>query len=106
MNVLIVEPGQDPKSAEIENTLAAKQTVVGGLIEMVCPPSHTDDAVILCNEEGKFNGSMPNRPICLEDGTPYDVIFGTFMICRAPADSEDFDELTEAQIETYAEMYR
>ena len=106
MKILIVEPGQNPKPAEIKNTLAAKQAVVGGLIEMVCPPNHIDDAVILCNEEGKFNGSMPNRPIRLEDGTPYDVIFGTFMICRAPADSEDFEELTESQIELYKELYR
>lgn len=106
MKILIVEPGQNPKTAEIENTLAAKQTVVGGLIEMVCPPNHADDAVILCNEEGKFNGSMPNRMIRLEDGTPYDVIFGTFMICRAPSDTEDFDGLTEDQIKMYVEMYR
>ncbi|MBQ6501533.1 MAG: DUF3846 domain-containing protein [Mogibacterium sp.] len=105
MRVLIVEPNREPKVAEIENTLEAKQSIVGGFIEMACPPSHSDDAVIICNEEGKFNGSVPNRPVFLENGSPYDIIFSTFFICRAPFDSDDFEGLTDEQIDRYSKFY-
>ena len=37
MKVLIVEPGQYPRKAEIEKSLAAEQAIVGGLIECVYP---------------------------------------------------------------------
>ena len=105
MRVLIVEPNHNPRVAEIENTLEAKQEIVGGLIEMTCPPIHPDDAVILCNEEGKFNGSEPNRVAFLADGTPYDLLFGTVIICRAPVDSDDFEGLTDEQIDRYSKFY-
>ena len=104
MKVLIVEPNRKPKVAEIENSLAAKQNVVGGFIEMVIPPIHPDDACIICNEEGKFY-CKPNRPIRLEDGTVFDIVFGTFFVCRAPEDSEDFESLTEEQIAFYSQLY-
>ena len=105
MKVLVVEPDRKPRVADIGEELSDKQKVVGGLIEMVCPPSHPDDACLICNEEGKFNGSMPNRPICLEDGTVYDIVFGTFFICRAPEDSEDFESLSDEQISYYSRLY-
>jgi len=106
MKILVVEPNEKPKIAEIESTLEAEQKIVGGLIEMVFPPNHPDDCCIICNEEGKFNGSLPNRPIRLEDGSIYDIVFGTFFLCRAAEDSEDFDSLTDEQIEYYTRLYR
>lgn len=47
MKVLIVEPGQYPREAEIEKSLKAEQAVVGGLIECVYP--WQDNACIVCN---------------------------------------------------------
>ena len=44
--------------AEISNTLADLQKTVKGDIEQVCP---TEAVAIICNEEGKFNGMMPNK---------------------------------------------
>lgn len=105
LKVLVIEPNEAPRVEQIEDTLEAKQKLVGGLIEMVTPPKHQDDAVIICNEEGKLTGLPFNRPICLEDGTPYDVIAGTFFLCRAPWDSEDFESLSDLQIEAYSRMY-
>ena len=104
MKILVVEPNQKPRVEEIEDSLAAKQKVVGGLIEMVCPPNHPDDACLICNEEGKFC-CKPNRPIRLEDGTVFDIVYGTFFICRAPEDSEDFESLTDEQIVYYSRLY-
>ena len=104
MKVLVVEPNRKPRVAEIEDTLEAKQKVVGGLIEMVCPPIHPDDACLICNENGKFE-CRPNRPIRLEDGRVYDIVFGTFIVCRAPEDSEDFASLSDEQISFYSKLY-
>ncbi|MBE5036178.1 DUF3846 domain-containing protein [Gallibacter intestinalis] len=105
MKVLLVKPHEEPKVVEIENTLDAKQEIVGGFIEMVTPPSHTDDAVIICNELGKCMGLQLNRCLRLANGHIYDVIAGTFFICRAPWDSEGFESLTDEQIEIYSKMY-
>ena len=103
---LIVEPQRKPREIEIENTLSAKQKVVGGLIEMIRPGAHkSDDAVIICNEEGKLMGLPWNRPIRDDEGEMYDAVAGTFLIVRAPADSDEFASLTAKQMETYTEMY-
>ena len=105
LRVLVVEPNKVPMVEMIEDTLAAKQELVGGYIEMTTPPMHTDDAVIICNEEGKIQGLPFNRMLTLENGIPYDIIAGTFFVIRAPEDSEDFASLTDEQIETYSKMY-
>ena len=75
------------------------------MIETVSPPNHPDDAVLICNEEGKLLGLEMNRMICLADGTPFDIICGPFIICRAPTDSDEFEGLTDSQIEIYSKMY-
>ena len=49
LKALLVEPGQDPKPVEIENTLESLQKQVGGDIEAVYP--WEDRACILCNVE-------------------------------------------------------
>jgi hypothetical protein len=36
----------------------------------------------------------------------YDVVVGPFFLCRAPADSEDFEGLTEEQVEFGKERFR
>lgn len=105
MRVLIVEPGSYPREAEIGNDLRSMQNVVGGYIEPVAPPFHQDDAIIVCNEEGKICGLPPNRPVRLDNGEIFDIIAGTFFICRAPEDSECFESLTDRQMVLYTRMY-
>ena len=72
---------------------------------MVCPPIHDDEAVLICNEEGKLLKLPPNRFIRTASGQPYDVVCGTFFIINAPLDSDDFEGLSEEQIEKYIEFY-
>ena len=55
----------------------------------------------VCNEEGKMLGLPLNRTL---QGTG-DIICGTFFICGAPADAEDFDSLTKEQIVKYYKMF-
>ncbi len=103
MKVIVIRPNQQPSVETIDNSLAAMQELVGGYIEMFAP--WNDEVVIICNDEGKIRSFPPNRIIFDDDGEPVDVIAGTFFLCRAPADSEDFESLTERQINQYYNMF-
>ena len=50
---------------------------------------------VRCNEEGKLVGLPFNRALRDEEGRVYDIVVGTFFLCRALAEGEDFDGLTE-----------
>lgn len=76
--MLLVEPGKYPKPIEIEDTLEAMQEVVGGDIEEYMP--FDDEVAIICNEEGKMNGSELNRAVYSKDKQILDVIAGKFLL--------------------------
>lgn len=101
IKVLVVEPEKAPRLDYIDNELEAMQAVVGGLIQTVKPPQFRDDAIIVCNEEGKLLDLPLNMPLIDVNGNIYDFIVGTFFICRAPENSEDFESLTDEQINKY-----
>lgn len=105
MKILLVEPGKVPRTTEIEPSLEAIQKVVGGSIEAVYP--FDEPLALICNEEGKLLGLPLNRSLRHPDtGAIYDIIAGTFFLCAAPADSENFAGLTEEQIARYSERFR
>lgn len=60
INVLIVEPGKEPRPATVEDTLEAFQQIVGGPIEAGCYLPQR--VMLICNGEGKNMGLPPNRP--------------------------------------------
>lgn len=97
MKVLIVEPGQYPREAEISGDLESMQGIVGGTMQAVYP--WEDRAALVCNDEGKLMGLPLNRS--LED---YDIIAGTFFVCGLGRD--DFTDLTQAQMEHYKNKFR
>ena len=101
MKVLVVEPMTKPYVKEINGSLEEMQAIVGGYIEGVyCFP----DVVLVCNDEGKLLGLPFNRALRYEDtGEVYDIVCGTFFI--AGLGEEDFDSLTDEQIEKYTDMY-
>ena len=104
MRILVVEPERVPEVREIDGTLASMQGVVGGLIQPVYP--FEDSAVALvCNDEGKLMNLPANRALWDETGRMYDIVFGTFFLCGAPADSDHFTSLTPEQIERYQERF-
>lgn len=91
MKGLIVFPGCKPKEIALDKDLKALQSAVEGYIEVVYP--FEDPVAIICNEEGKFNGSLPNRALYDEDGEIYDIIFGTFLVVGVGIDNfEDLDD--------------
>ena len=97
IRVLVVEPNKLPKEEIIPNRLQNKKKIVDGLIEYAY--LEEDRAVvIICNEEGKINGSEPNRYI------GHDVLFGTFIIVGDNDTGED-RSLTDEQIKKYKERF-
>ncbi|KAF5058867.1 hypothetical protein DSECCO2_342120 [anaerobic digester metagenome] len=95
IKVVKMDVGKSPAVKEIDNTLGALQTEVGGLIECV----YLDDGCIaVVNEEGKLNGMEPNRRL----GS--DIICGPFFVCGDSEDGE-FVSLDNKQVEEYMQMF-
>lgn len=101
MKVVLVEPRKKARVVEIDHTLEAMQKIVGGYIETF---QLDDEVYIVCNEEGKMGGYQPCRAIWYE-GELIEIIFGTFFICAAPWDSENFESLSDEQAQHFAEQY-
>lgn len=104
LEVLRICPMKKPKRFFITDSLRALQQAVGGRIEQFS--NFDDDAVIICNEEGKINGLPLNRAIYGKDGKLIDIIVGDFIICRAPFDSDTYASLTPEQFEKYELRFR
>lgn len=98
IDVLIVEPNKLPYEKTIENTLEAKQEIVGGLIECIGLLKDSEVSII-CNEEGKIFGLPLNRDI------GHDIIAGTFIIAGVDYESGEFISLTEEQKERYKNIF-
>ena len=104
MTILKIDPGKSPIPLEIENSLESMQSLVGGLIQAVFP--FPEPVALICNDEGKLLNLPFNRALRDESGNIYDLICGTFFLCGAPADSDDFTSLTEVQLTHYTEYFR
>lgn len=102
MRVLVVEPERKPEVRDIDDSLKAMQKIVGGLIQ----PIYLDDSVaLICNDEGKLMNLTANRGLRDKNGQIYDIVFGTFFLCGAHADSDSFASLTSEQIERYQKQF-
>ena len=104
MTVLKVVPYKTPETIEIDGGLESMQAVVGGLIQAIYP--FEEPVALVCNDEGKLL-NLPASRVLLEPKTEdiRDIIFGTFFLCGAPADSENFTSLTPDQIKTYTKRF-
>lgn len=102
IDVLLVEPGQYARMASIDSGLASLQKAVGGDIEAAY---YFDDPVtLICNEEGKINGSRLNRAVKDENGEIVDIIAGNFLICGLTEDS--FGSLSKEMQQKYMDKFR
>lgn len=80
---------------QIDNTLKAKQDIVGGLIEVI----HIADGVMgIVDEEGKLKMKPINRLWVSSEGEPRDVLVGDIICLRF--DGDEFASIDEADIET------
>lgn len=93
IKVLYKRVGREPEVVEIENTLQAMQSLVGGFIEVI-PYDYYE---LVCNDEGKLQGLYPNV------GFDYDIINGNFFIANDNYETGDFASLTDKNIEKIKE---
>lgn len=98
LRALLVKENELPVEVEIPNTLSSLQKQVEGLIEYYYMPD-IEDAVIICNEEGKINGMSPNREV------GRDIIFGPFLIVGDDAEIGESRSLTDEQISKFKDMF-
>lgn len=98
LRALLVKENELPVEVEIPNTLSSLQKQVEGLIEYYYMPD-IEDAVIICNEEGKINGMGPNREV------GRDIIFGPFLIVGDDAELGESRSLTDEQVSKFKDMF-
>jgi len=90
LKVIFKEVGKDPVVMEIDDTLEAKQKLVGGLIEVV---PYKDDLLLICNEEGKITNLKPNLQF------DYDYIAGNCFVVGDDYENSGFKSIEDSQIE-------
>lgn len=100
MRVIYVPVGGRVEVKEISGSLESLQDCVNGYIEPLCLDV---DTILLCNEEGKINGSMPNRFALDKNDNVIDLIYGDFVIVGV--DGDGFTGLTQKQIDEYLPKY-
>lgn len=103
MKVLIVEPLKEPCVKDIDGSLESMQEIVGGTIQVIYP--FDNPVALICNDDGKLLRLPLNRALFDGNGDIYDIIAGTFFICAAPSDSDNFASLTDEQIEKYKKRF-
>ncbi len=103
MLVLKVEPAKAPEVKEIPDDLKEMQALVGGRIQAIYP--FPEDVALVCNEEGWLLGLPGNRGLRDSHGKVCNIIWGTFFLCGAPVDSENFVSLTPEQISRFERMF-
>ena len=101
IQVVLCEPGKASRITSIDNTLHAMQLAVGGGIQAIYP--FDDPVAIICNEDGKVNGTELNRALREENGRIYDIIAGTFLVVGLG--KENFDELSGEYLEKYKQLF-
>ena len=96
ITVLIVEPNEHPRLAEIEDDIDVEQGIVGGYMEEL---QLSDTASLICNEEGKLRNLPANRRY------GNDVLAGTFFITGVDDDEGIFTSLSKEDIDFYSEVF-
>ena len=96
----IVRPGKTPEVIEFPEGYKELQRLVEGNFEM---PYLFDDVDIVVNEEGKFNGSDPNRLLYYK-GQLIDILFGNILIVDANDEGETIS-LSEDKISKYMKIF-
>ena len=89
LKVIYKKVNKNPKVIKINNTLEAKQKLVGGLIEVI---PYKSDLLLICNDEGKILHKKPNIDL------GYDYIAGDFLVVGDDIENADFKSLTHKQI--------
>ena len=103
IKAIVVKAGEPARIEEIEDSLQSYYDTIGcDYIECVYP--FDGDICLVCDEEGKINGSKPNRTLKDGDGKAVDVIFGTFVIIGYGKDG-NFRGLTDDEADEWQKLF-
>ena len=97
---ILIRPGNVPEVIEFKEGYKELQRLVEGYFEM---PALFDDVDVVLNEEGKFNGSDPNRLLYYK-GQLIDILFGNIVIVDANEEGETIS-LSEEKINKYMKIF-
>lgn len=101
MKTLLIKPERVPQVVDIDSSLEALQTAVGGPIQATYP--YDDLIAVVCNEEAKLIGLPLNRALRDEEKEIYDIVSGDFLIVGLG--DEDFCDLTPELLEKYERLF-
>ena len=102
IRVLMVEPGKKAYEKEIGTKLEELYSALNcDCIQTFYP--YEDLVVIVGDDEGKINGSRPNRAIYGEDSKMMDIICGKFFICDCSTDR--FQSLPDEMMQKYKKQF-
>ena len=101
IKVLALLPWETPQEIELDNTLEAMQSFVGGLIQCISLHDTGTEVILVCNDESKLLGLPPNR--LLWDGADYLAGPGFMAGCD---DEGNLTSLPPKQMEFYREKFR
>lgn len=93
---ILVKPNELPQIIEFKEGYKELQKLVEGCFEM---PYFFDDVDIVINEEGKLNGSLPNKLIYVGDEL-VDIVYGNILLVGSNDEGETIS-LTPKQITKY-----
>lgn len=79
IKIISFRVGKEPAFETIVNELETMQQLIGGNIEAL---DLKYDLVLICNEDGKCNGTPFNRAL-VDNNEIVDYICGDFFVCRA-----------------------
>lgn len=97
---ILIKPHELPELIEFKHGYKEMQKLVEGNFEM---PYLFNDVDIVVNEEGKFNGSPPNRFLYYQ-GHLVDILFGNILIVDTNEDGETVS-LSDRKIKKYMEVF-
>ena len=101
IKVLMLEPGNPARVAEIEASQEALEKTVQGAIQAIYP--FEDPVCIICNDSGKTDHLPLCRILFGANHEIQDIICGPAFICGF--DDEKFVSLNAAQIEKYMSKF-
>lgn len=101
VEVLLVQPKKIPKKVSISRELKSLQKMVGGYISFTYP--FKEDVGIVLNDEGKLLGLPFNRALRDENGDPYDIINGDFLVVGLTDD--DISSLPPEMMDKFERLF-
>lgn len=78
IDVMIVEADKKPYMASIPNNMESIKEIVGGEINVSIMDGK--DVALICDRDGLEEGREPNRILFDNEGEPYDIVYGNFVL--------------------------